>query len=58
MKIDTTHLLSAIEDYIAKADEDLRDTLESEGFVAASETVRHLESLELCKNEIFRRMSK
>ena len=46
MKIDTTHLLSAIEDYIVKADEDLRDTLESEGFVAASETVRHIGEIE------------
>ena len=46
MKLNVTPLLGAIEQYIAKADDDLKDSLEAEGYVAASELVKNINKLE------------
>ncbi|MCD8018425.1 MAG: phage head morphogenesis protein [Clostridiales bacterium] len=46
MKIDTRPLLDAIERYIAKADDDLADTLAEEGYPKAKEAVKLASSLE------------
>ena len=42
MKLNVTPLLEAIEQYIAKADNDLEDQLNEEGYVEAGVAVSHL----------------
>ena len=42
MQLDTKPLIDAINRLIAKADDDLKDSLEAEGYVAASELVKTL----------------
>ena len=46
MKLDVAPLLGAIERYIAKADDDLEDTLKDEGYVAAGTAVEAINSIE------------
>ena len=46
MKLNVIPLLGAIEQYIAKADDDLKESLEAEGYVAASELVKNINKLE------------
>lgn len=46
MQLDTKPLIDAINRLIAKADDDLKDSLEAEGYVAASELVKNINKLE------------
>lgn len=42
MQLDTKPLIDAINRLIEKADDDLKDSLEAEGYVAASELVKNI----------------
>lgn len=46
MQLDTKPLIDAINRLIEKADDDLKDSLEAEGYVAASELVKNINKLE------------
>lgn len=46
MQLDTKPLIDAINRLIKKADDDLKDSLEAEGYVAASELVKNINKLE------------
>ena len=46
MQLDTKPLIDAINRLIAKADDDLKESLEAEGYVAASELVKNINKLE------------
>ena len=46
MKLNVTPLLEAIEQYIAKADNDLEDQLNEEGYVEAGVAVSHMGAIE------------
>lgn len=46
MKLNVTPLLEAIEQYIAKADNDLEDQLNEEGYVEAGVAVSHMRAIE------------
>lgn len=46
MKLNVAPLLEAIEQYIAKADNDLEDQLNEEGYVEAGVAVSHMGTIE------------
>ena len=46
MQMDVKQLISEIDRLIAKADNDLKDSLEAEGYVAADQLVKKINKLE------------